>query len=48
MEEYFKEMEVAVIRANMEEDREATVVRFLRWIKCGDFQHDQGTVLHGA
>ncbi|XP_057997665.1 uncharacterized protein LOC131176619 [Hevea brasiliensis] len=30
VEEYFKEMEMAMIRANVEEDREATMVRFLK------------------
>uniref|UniRef100_A0A2N9FBE6 RNA-directed DNA polymerase n=1 Tax=Fagus sylvatica TaxID=28930 RepID=A0A2N9FBE6_FAGSY len=29
VEEYYKEMEVAMIRANVEEDREATMARFL-------------------
>ena len=29
MEEYYKEMEVAMARANIEEDREATMARFL-------------------
>ncbi|PKI40921.1 hypothetical protein CRG98_038686 [Punica granatum] len=29
VEKYFKEMEVAMIRANVEEDREATMARFL-------------------
>ncbi|PKI61402.1 hypothetical protein CRG98_018210 [Punica granatum] len=29
VEEYFKEMKVAMIRANVEEDREATMARFL-------------------
>lgn len=29
MEDYYKEMEVAMIRANVEEDREATMARFL-------------------
>ena len=29
MEDYHKEMEVAMIRANVEEDREATMARFL-------------------
>ena len=29
MEEYFKEMEVAMVRVNIEEDREATMMRFL-------------------
>ena len=29
MEVYYQEMEVAMIRANMEEDREATMSRFL-------------------
>ena len=29
MDDYHKEMEVAMIWANMEEDREATMVRFL-------------------
>ncbi|XP_052486318.1 uncharacterized protein LOC128041056 [Gossypium raimondii] len=29
MEDYFKEMEIAMIRANVEEDREATMARFL-------------------
>ena len=28
MEDYHKEMEVAMIRANVEEDREATMARF--------------------
>ncbi|XP_057990581.1 uncharacterized protein LOC131172962 [Hevea brasiliensis] len=30
VEEYFKEMEMAIIRANVEEDREATMARFLK------------------
>ena len=29
MEDYLKEMEVAMIRGNVEEDREATMARFL-------------------
>ena len=29
MDEHYKEMEVAMIRANSEEDREATIARFL-------------------
>ena len=29
VQEYYKEMEVAMARANIEEDREATMVRFL-------------------
>ena len=29
MEEYYKEMEVAMVRANIEEDQEATMARFL-------------------
>lgn len=29
MEDYHKEMEVAMIRANVKEDREATMARFL-------------------
>ena len=29
MDEYFKEMEIAIIRANMIEDRKATMARFL-------------------
>ena len=29
MDDYYKEMEIALIRANIEEDREATMVRFL-------------------
>ncbi|ONK68197.1 uncharacterized protein A4U43_C05F8650 [Asparagus officinalis] len=29
VEEYYKEIEVAMIRANVEEDREATIARFL-------------------
>ena len=29
MDEYYKEMEVAMIWANVEEDRETTMVRFL-------------------
>ncbi|PKI58105.1 hypothetical protein CRG98_021484 [Punica granatum] len=31
MEDYYKEMEIAMIRANVEEDREATMVQFI----CG-------------
>ena len=30
MEEYYQEMEMAMIRANVEEDREATMARFLQ------------------
>jgi hypothetical protein len=29
IDDYYKEMEIAMIRANVEEDREATIVRFL-------------------
>ena len=29
MDEYYKEMEIAMIWANVEEDRETTMVRFL-------------------
>ena len=29
MEEYYKEMEVAMVRSNIEEDREAAMARFL-------------------
>ena len=29
MEDYYKEIEIAMIRANAEEDREATIARFL-------------------
>ena len=29
MDDYHKEMEIAMIRANVEEDREATIARFL-------------------
>ena len=29
VEDYFKEMEVAIIRADVEEDREATMARFI-------------------
>ena len=29
VDDYHKEMEIAMIRANLEEDREATMVRFL-------------------
>jgi hypothetical protein len=29
VDEYFKEMEIAIIRANMIEDRKATMARFL-------------------
>ena len=32
MDDYHKEMEIAMIRANVEEDREATVARFLNWL----------------
>ena len=34
MEDYHKEMEVAMIRANVEEDREATMTRFLNGLNC--------------
>ena len=44
MEEYYKEMEVAMARANIEEDREATMVRFLAGLNqeiqnVVEFQH---------
>ena len=29
MEDYYKEIEIAIIRVNVEEDREATMARFL-------------------
>ena len=29
MDDYYKEMEIVMIRANVEEDREATMARFL-------------------
>ena len=29
VEDYYKEMEIAMIRANIEEDREATMTRFI-------------------
>ena len=29
MDDYYKEMEIAMIQANVEEDRETTMVRFL-------------------
>ena len=29
MDDYYKEMEIALIRANVKEDREATMARFL-------------------
>ena len=29
VEDYYKEMEIAMIRANVEEDREATMARFI-------------------
>jgi hypothetical protein len=29
VDDYFKEMEIAMIRANVDEDREATMVKFL-------------------
>ena len=32
VDEYFKEMEMAMIRANVIEDREATMARFLNWL----------------
>jgi len=32
VDEYFKEMEIAMIRANVIEDREATMARFLNWL----------------
>ncbi|XP_057986077.1 uncharacterized protein LOC131170622, partial [Hevea brasiliensis] len=32
VEDYHKEMEIAMIRANVEEDREATMARFLNWL----------------
>ena len=31
MDDYHKEMEIDMIRANVEEDREATIARFLNW-----------------
>jgi hypothetical protein len=32
MNEYYKEMKVGMIRANVEEDLEATMARFLHWL----------------
>jgi hypothetical protein len=32
VDEYFKKMEMAMIRANVIEDREATMARFLNWL----------------
>jgi hypothetical protein len=32
MDEYFKEMKIAMIRATMIDDREATMARFLNWL----------------
>ncbi|KAM7469534.1 hypothetical protein LguiA_007717 [Lonicera macranthoides] len=34
VEDYYKEMEIAMIRANVEEDREATMARFLGGLNC--------------
>jgi hypothetical protein len=34
VDEYYKEMEVAMIRANVEEDREATMARFFHGLNC--------------
>jgi hypothetical protein len=34
VDEYYKEMEVAMIQANVEEDREATMARFLYGLNC--------------
>ena len=36
MEEYYKEMEVAMTRENIEEDREATMARFSSRLKPRD------------
>ena len=33
MEDYYKEMEVAMIRANIKKDRETTMARFLQGLK---------------
>ena len=33
VEDYYKEMEIAMIRANVEEDREATMARFIGGLK---------------
>ena len=32
VDEYFKEMEIAMIRTNVIEDREATMARFINWL----------------
>jgi hypothetical protein len=32
VDDYYKEMDIAMIRANVEEDREATMARFLNWL----------------
>ena len=32
VDDYHKEMEIAMIQANVEEDREATMARFLNWM----------------
>ena len=44
MDEYFKEMELSIIRANVNEDREATMARFLHGLNpeitdIVEFQH---------
>ena len=33
MEDYYKEMEIAMIRANMKKDREATMAQFLNGLE---------------
>ena len=33
MEDYYKKMEIAMIRVNVEEDRETTMVRFIGGVK---------------
>ena len=35
MEEYYKEMDIVMVRANIEEDREATMARFLTGLNRG-------------
>ncbi|KAJ9177048.1 hypothetical protein P3X46_012302, partial [Hevea brasiliensis] len=47
VEEYFKEMEMAMIRANLEEDREASMARFLKGLNLDianivELQHYKG------
>ena len=48
MDDYQKEMEIAMIRANVEEDREATMARFLNGAESRHCQRGGIAALRGV